>query len=364
MTMVSYFKLKATVLVLILMSMMSTSDAACAQGLWFWCGGDMFLMLFMFLLLLDMVKATDGSDGIKLPVFSPGVKFMVWWVRFESYARIKKFWKVLVKAEPRYWPDDPNALASDAMVKAAQEELIDHNNKAVYYFGMAFDTEKLINILRDAKNITTEYPQGIAWKIVKDLFRIFQPRDIMSEVYMKRCLDALTWKPDESPDAFDSKVISIRNECTDERDERTELACLISKAPEIYQAAISTEARRFVRDGSVIEYSDALDVCRDIYCQVHGLSGLVPTKDKEKEVQLYTQEKGEITCYKCLQKGHPVTKCTNDPSADAKKCTECGLWGHDESKCWEKEENANRRPQGWKSRQGVSALNMDKVVIL
>jgi hypothetical protein len=313
---------------------------------------DMYLTLLILILLFGLVAATDGgSDGIKLPVFSNGVKFTVWWARFGSYAKIKKFWKVLVKAEPRSWPDDPTSLSSDTTIKAEQEELIEHNDKAIYYFGMAFNTEKLINILSDAKNCTIHYPQGIAWKVVKELFRIFQPRDIMSEVYMKHRLDALTWKSDESPDAFDSKVISIRNECTDERDERTELACLISKAPEIYQAAISTEARRFTRAGSVIEYSDALDVCRDIYRQVHGLQGL--TKKKEKEVQLFNKEKGkgkhETGYYKCLQKGHTISECTNSPHANAKQCNLCGLYGHKPEQCWEKDKNASRRPKGWKS---------------
>ena len=239
---------------------------------------------------------------------------------------------------------------------------------------MAFNTEKLINILRDAKNVTANYPHGIAWKIVKELFRIFQPRDIMSEVYMKRRLDNIVWKADEAPDAFDSKVISIRNDCTDERDERTELACLISKAPEIYQAAISTEARRCTRNGDVIQYSDALDVCRDIYRQVHGIDGLVSSnKKKDKEVQLFTKDKSkggkpggrrELTCYKCLQKGHTVTKCTNNASANAKQCPDCGLWGHDSANCWEKADNASKRPSGWKSRRGVSAATTDRAVML
>jgi hypothetical protein len=132
------------------------------------------------------------------------------------------------------------------------------------------------------------------------------------------------------------------------------------------------EHRRCTRNGEVIQYCDALDVCRDIYRQVHGIDGLVPNKKKDKEVQLFNKDKSknktggkrELTCFKCLQKGHMVGKCTNSANANAKQCPDCGLWGHDSANCWEKPKNANRRPTGWKSRRGVSAATTDRAVML
>ena len=94
MTMVSKFK--SALSVTILMSLISTISAANMHDVM----SDMYLTLLVLLLLVCVVGAVDNSsDGIKLPVFGSGVKFMVWWTRFEAYARIKKFWKVLTEGQ-------------------------------------------------------------------------------------------------------------------------------------------------------------------------------------------------------------------------------------------------------------------------
>jgi hypothetical protein len=38
-------------------------------------------------------------------------------------------------------------------------------------------------------------------------------------------------------------------------------------------------------------------------------------------------------CYKCLQKGHTVSECTNSAHANVKQCSSCGLWGHNPEQC-------------------------------
>ena len=46
-------------------------------------------------------------------------------------------------------------------------------------------------------------------------------------------------------------------------------------------------------------------------------------------------------------------------------CNNCGKYGHKEAFCWEKEENAHKRPCGWVSRMGedeTSALNYEILV--
>ena len=70
---------KVALLVMIFMLLISTGYAACCMHSSLY-HVDIFLMIVMFLMLLDHVKATNdgGSDGIKLPVFGSNIKFKVW----------------------------------------------------------------------------------------------------------------------------------------------------------------------------------------------------------------------------------------------------------------------------------------------
>ena len=44
-------------------------------------------------------------------------------------------------------------------------------------------------------------------------------------------------------------------------------------------------------------------------------------------------------------------------------CYECGQKGHRAKDCWEKEENANRRPPGWLSRKKSNVSIEQKEVV-
>ena len=67
----------AVSLVTMFLSLISTSAASMQVS--FVTSDNLLLTLIMLLLLIEMVDGNDTSDGIKLPVFSSGVKFMVWW---------------------------------------------------------------------------------------------------------------------------------------------------------------------------------------------------------------------------------------------------------------------------------------------
>ena len=63
-----------------------------------------------------------------------------------------------------------------------------------------------------------------------------------------------------------------------------------------------------------------------------------------------TQFKG--MCYNCGKWGHKGAACPdkNNPQSERKPCDHCGLKSHPSFHCFELEENAGRRPPGWKSR--------------
>ena len=75
-------------------------------------------------------------------------------------------------------------------------------------------------------------------------------------------------------------------------------------------------------------------------------------------------------CYKCGQTGHKA----NDPRCPMYKkkgknkfkglCHLCGAKGHKEKDCWEKEENASKRPTNWKSKLDRNNVATDSEELL
>jgi hypothetical protein len=57
-----------------------------------------------------------------------------------------------------------------------------------------------------------------------------------------------------------------------------------------------------------------------------------------------------------------VRKKGNSGSNFKGKCNSCGKLGHKAEKCWEKEENADKRPEGWVSCKKKNEANGSKDV--
>jgi hypothetical protein len=93
---------------------------------------------------------------------------------------------------------------------------------------------------------------------------------------------------------------------------------------------------------------------------------------------------GEVTlsafqgvCFRCKQKGHRADNCPKRSKGGAPngnnqkgknkfggKCFNCGKEGHRSADCWEKDENKNKRPKGYKtqSEKGTAAVDGTDIV--
>jgi hypothetical protein len=82
--------------------------------------------------------------------------------------------------------------------------------------------------------------------------------------------------------------------------------------------------------------------------------------ESDSEVLLFTG-----VCYNCGKSGHHANYCKKKNGQGTKKakilrkCNNFGLCGHTGKDCWEKEENKNKRPAGWKkkSERGLTINN-------
>jgi len=69
-----------------------------------------------------------------------------------------------------------------------------------------------------------------------------------------------------------------------------------------------------------------------------------PKEDDTKD------KNANFVCYKCHKKGHKAHQCPDVFSGGKTICQLCNQKGHTATTCWENDDNATKRPRGWKTR--------------
>ena len=87
------------------------------------------------------------------------------------------------------------------------------------------------------------------------------------------------------------------------------------------------------------------------------MAAMVQASLKEQQGQ-YNNNAPNMMCYRCGLNGHRANECTNpaNPSLVEEQqhalgrsvCNECGRWGHSAANCFNRNENAHKRPEGWR----------------
>ena len=72
---------------------------------------------------------------------------------------------------------------------------------------MAFTTNELLGYIHEA--MTAEYPDGLAFLVVRQLLDDFQPQDKMSRVELRRRLNAIKMKPNENPKRLFEQISTV-----------------------------------------------------------------------------------------------------------------------------------------------------------
>jgi hypothetical protein len=143
-------------------------------------------------LLLSTMSAVGGdtTKGLLLPFFDgEPAKFKGWWMRFKSYATIKNFSQATQRTAEADLPtkEDMN-VSQDKPMKAAR----DRNLMAISCLTMAFQDDALVNIIELSE--TADWPSGLAYKVIDELFKKYRPVDIISRVEMRTRLSQVHMK--------------------------------------------------------------------------------------------------------------------------------------------------------------------------
>jgi hypothetical protein len=97
------------------------------------------------------------------------------------------------------------------------------------------------------KASTVAWPLGLAYVIVKELFKRFMPQDLMAKVELRKRLNRVTMKANDNPSAIFEMLSTIQNRYNAGGRPISEddlIAVIISAAPKQYQAVITGEQMR------------------------------------------------------------------------------------------------------------------------
>jgi hypothetical protein len=179
-------------------------------------------------------------------------------------------------------------------------------------------------------------------------------------------------KPKEDPTTLIQQLSDIEamyvNSTNVVLTEEEKVVTFMSKVPMEYKALLTA---KFAEGNATVNNLEL--IMRAYWRATHG-NALTKSKDKEgdkieKEISLSAFSG---TCHKCKKKGHKASNCPTKKSDGNNKvtCSHCGKSGHKIENCWEQNENADKRPKNWKTKQSpetaattVSGGSMIKVLL-
>ena len=119
-----------------------------------------------------------GIKLVSVPTFNGMEKnFSMFWIKLKAFGGVKGFQKAL---KPEREEDLPATKETVVDENSAAHKARDRNLMAMTYLTLAFLTETNMNMIARAQ--TDEWPNGLAYKVVKELLVHYKPSDNMSRV--------------------------------------------------------------------------------------------------------------------------------------------------------------------------------------
>jgi hypothetical protein len=162
-------------------------------------------------------------------------------MRFKSYATIKNFSQAIQRTAEADLPTKEDMdVSQDKPMKAAR----DRNLMAISCLTMAFQDDALVNIIELSE--TADWPSGLAYKVIDELFKKYRPVDIISRVEMRTRLSQVHMKAGDDPRVLFNQLATIQsayNNTTRKIDPADLIAVVLEKAPDKYQSILTAEQR-------------------------------------------------------------------------------------------------------------------------
>ena len=146
----------------------------------------------------------SDDSGAKIPVFDGTAKnYTMWWVRFSAYAVMKNFSRALKQDKELPANDDVEPETDNAKLAKKANEV------AMASLTMAFRTDGMLNVI--FRSMNKDWPGGLAYKVIDELKRQFQPEDIMCRVELCRSLNKKKMQKGSDPAKLFEQIYLIQN---------------------------------------------------------------------------------------------------------------------------------------------------------
>ena len=313
----------------------------------------------------DLKKMSDSNKSIALPTFNGKVEdYQVWWTKFMAFATAKGFEQALLGRET-----DLPAMQKTTLDPAKDKEKIEakqRNSLAMAYLLSALKTQADISMAYDAMD--TDWPGGLACKVVENLESVYRPKDTITEVEVYTKLLGVKMKKNEDPKTLFEQIAAIQNWYNTGNKvlpKEQLIAVVIKAAPKEYMSVITSEQHA---KGSSLTLTNLRVVMNQYYWSMN--QGKKSSNDEEgDELQMATVDKPGRgpKCYGCGQHGHirrdcPKKKNNKDSSNRSHvKCSGCGKEGHKYKNCWENPKNKDKAPKWYlDKKKEVNAAEADQ----
>ena len=183
-----------------------------------------------------------GIKLVSVPTFDEMQKsFSMFWIKMKAFGGVKGFQKVL---KPEREEDLPATEETVDDENSAAHKACDRNLMAMTFLMLAFSMEMNMNMIARAQ--IDEWPNGLAYKVVKELLDKYKPSDNMSCVEAQLMLNNVMMKKNDDPSVLFEKISEIQNRyntVTRKLDEEDLIATVIAVAPAEYKSLLTAEQR-------------------------------------------------------------------------------------------------------------------------
>ena len=322
-----------------------------------------------------MTSETTTSGTVKLPIFS-GERddYQRWEFQIGAYATLGKFAEAMGTSPEADLPtSDAEVLDLTTDEGKRKDKARERNRRAVASLSIALAQDP-VALSYVYGGTTAEYPNGLAWKVMKSMEDKFAPDNRTGKTDMTGELMKVTMKAGEDPATLFRKYRQIQNKyrTLNVQVEDEEMISILTKAVSMdyvmvinHEYAIADLKNEKPTMAGVEKAIDKLyRVAKDNKSRV---------TDESEEIGLgAVQKKFTGTCFNCGKQGHRANECrssaqgnngkgsnnsnsnnnnNNDNSNNKKfkgKCHNCGKIGHKKQDCWFREENKDKKQQNKK----------------
>jgi hypothetical protein len=172
------------------------------------------------------------------------------------------------------------------------------NQIALVNLTVAFTTKVLMGMIYKAR--TADWPNGLAWMVMKALQRKYFPKDLVSKIELRRALNAVSIKEEDDPAILFEQINAIENKyniINFEIPKEDRIATVLEKAPKEYGTALTVEQRSKGNNLNLEDLHEAMSqLWRTLYQNETDAGG-------GDEIGL-TSADSNITFYRCKKTGH------------------------------------------------------------